>query len=126
MSPEQEIAPDKSTAPAKEAAPAVSRRGLRLTALAAVALAVAVVIIGITTRKMADARLREWTEKQAVPVVAIAVPDNRGNRTSLDLPGRLEAYSQAQIYSRVAGYLKEWKADIGSPVKVGQLLAEID
>ena len=44
----------------------------------------------------------------------------------VDLPGRLEAYSQAQIYARVSGYLKEWKADIGTPVKAGQLLAEID
>src|SRR4051812_31287327 len=106
--------------------PAVSRRGLRLAGLAALALAAAVVVIGIGTRKMADARLREWTEAQAVPVVAVAVPDNRGNRTSLDLPGRLEAYSQAQIYSRVSGYLKDWKGDIGSPVKAGDLLAEID
>ena len=110
----------------EQAPPAVSRRGLRLTGVAAVVIAAAVVIIGITTRKMADARLREWTEIQAVPVVAVAVPDNRGNRTSLDLPARLEAYSQAQIYSRVPGYLKEWTADIGAPVKAGQLLAEID
>ena len=109
-----------------ESIPAVSHRGLRLTGVAAVALAALVVFVGITTRKMADARLREWTETQAVPVVAVAVPDTRGNRTSLDIPGRLEAYSQAQIYSRVAGYLKEWKADIGTPVKAGQLLAEID
>jgi RND family efflux transporter MFP subunit len=110
----------------EQAPHAVSRRGLRLTGVAAVVIAAAVVIIGITTRKMADARLREWTEIQAVPVVAVAVPDNRGNRTSLDLPARLEAYSQAQIYSRVPGYLKEWTADIGAPVKAGQLLAEID
>ena len=85
-----------------------------------------IVVTGITTRRMADARLSEWTEKQAVPVVAVATPDTRGRATTIDLPGRLEAYSQAQIYARVSGYLKEWKADIGTPVKAGQLLAEID
>src|SRR5215813_2667644 len=106
--------------------PRASRRALRLGAIAAALLAAIVVVVGITTRKMADARLREWTERQAVPVVSAAVPDTRGNRTSLDLPGRLEAYAQAQIYSRVSGYLKTWTADIGSPVKAGQLLAEID
>jgi RND family efflux transporter MFP subunit len=106
--------------------PAVTRRGLRLTAFAVVAVAATIVIVGITTRKMADASLRQWTETQAVPVVAVTVPDTRANRTTLDIPGRLEAYSQAQIYSRVAGYLKDWKADIGSPVKAGQVLAEID
>src|SRR5215468_10950829 len=110
----------------QDTAPAASRRRLRLTGLAALGLAATVVVVGVTTRKMADARLRDWTETQAIPVVAVAVPESRGNRTSIDLPGRLEAYSQAQIYSRVAGYLKDWQADIGTPVKAGELLAEID
>jgi RND family efflux transporter MFP subunit len=75
---------------------------------------------------MADARLSQWTENQAVPTVAVITPDMRGKRTTIDLPGRLEAYSQAQMYARVGGYLKEWHVDIGAPVKAGQLLAEID
>jgi RND family efflux transporter MFP subunit len=104
----------------------LSRRGLRIAGLAAVALAAVVVGVGITTRKMADARLSEWTQNQALPVVAVITPDARGGRATIDLPGRLEAYSQAQIYARVSGYLKEWKVDIGTPVKTGQLLAEID
>jgi len=91
-----------------------------------IAVAVIVVVMGLTTRKMADAKLSEWTENQALPVVAVAVPDTHGPRTALDLPGRLEAYSQAQIYARVSGYVKEWKADIGTPVKANDLLAEID
>jgi len=62
----------------------------------------------------------------AVAVVAVAAPDTRGKPTAIDLPGRLEAYSQAQLYARVGGYLKNWKADIGTPVKAGQLIAEID
>jgi RND family efflux transporter MFP subunit len=82
--------------------------------------------MGITTRKMADAKLSEWTEDQAIPVVAVATPDTHGQKTTLDLPGRLEAYTQAQLFARVSGYLKYWKADIGTPVKAGDLLAEID
>ncbi len=97
-----------------------------MTALIAFALAAIVVIMGVTTRRMADARLIDWTEKQAVPTVAVAIRAERGRRTTLDLPGRLEAYSQAQLYARVSGYLKEWKADIGTPVKAGQVLAEIE
>jgi RND family efflux transporter MFP subunit len=106
--------------------PVLTRRGLRVTAVVAAVVAGAVVVMGITTRRMADARLSTWTENQAVPTVAVALPDARGKRTTIDLPGRLEAYSQAQLYARVSGYLKEWKADIGTPVKAGQLLAEID
>jgi RND family efflux transporter MFP subunit len=107
-------------------APALSRRKLRLAGLVMVVIAAIVVVMGITTRRMADARLNEWTDRVAIPTVAIAVPDDRGRRTTIDLPGRLEAYSQAQLYARVSGYLKEWKADIGTPVKAGQLLAEIE
>jgi RND family efflux transporter MFP subunit len=104
----------------------LSRRGLRITAIAAVAIAAVIVVQGITTRKMANARLSEWTEDRALPVVAVAIPDTTGKRTTIDLPGRLEAYSQAQLFARVSGYIKEWSVDIGAPVKVGQLLAEID
>jgi RND family efflux transporter MFP subunit len=104
----------------------VSRRGLTIATLAALGIAAVIVVMGITTRKMADAKLREWTENQAVPVVAVALPDTRGKRTTFELPGRLEAYTQAQIYARVGGYVKDWKVDIGTPVKAGDLLAEID
>ena len=104
----------------------VSRRGLTIATLGALGIAAVIVVMGITTRKMADAKLREWTETQAVPVVAVALPDTRGKRTTFELPGRLEAYTQAQIYARVGGYVKDWKVDIGTPVKAGDLLAEID
>jgi RND family efflux transporter MFP subunit len=108
------------------AAPVVSRRGLRIAAVSAVALAAGIILLGITSRRVADARLSQWTEDQARPVVAVARPDTRGTRSTIDLPGRLEAYSQAQIFARVSGFIKQWKADIGAPVKAGQLLAEID
>lgn len=108
------------------AQPGVSLRGLRIAAIAAAAVAAAIVITGINTRRMADARLREWTENQAVPVVAVALPDTQAERMTINLPGRLEAYAQAQIFARVSGYIKDWNADIGTPVKAGELLAEID
>jgi RND family efflux transporter MFP subunit len=104
----------------------LSRRGLRIAGIAAAAGAAVIVVTGISTRRMADARLSEWTESQAMPTVAVAIPDPQGKSATVDLPGRLEAYSQAQIYARVSGYLKAWDADIGAPVKAGQLLAEID
>jgi RND family efflux transporter MFP subunit len=106
--------------------PSVSRRGLWIAAGTAAAVAIIVVVMGLTTRHNADATLSEWTETQAVPVVAVALPDQHGRNAILALPGRLEAYSQAQIYARVSGYLKEWNADIGMSVKAGDLLAVID
>jgi RND family efflux transporter MFP subunit len=106
--------------------PELSRGKLRFAGATALVVLAVVVVTGITSRKAADARLTEWTEKQAVPVVSVATPDTHGQRAAIELPGRLEAYTQAQIFARVSGYIKEWKADIGTPVKVGQVLAVID
>ena len=61
-----------------------------------------------------------------MPTVAVAAPSRVENRAGLELPGRLEAYIRAPIYARVPGYLKSWKHDIGSRVKAGDVLAEID
>ena len=121
-----EVGPPAPEAPPPAAKPVLSRRALSIGAVSLVAIAALIVIIGVTTRRMADARLREWTEKEAVPVVAVAFPDSRSKSTRLELPGRLEAYTQAQMYARVSGYVKEWKVDIGTPVKAGDLLAVID
>jgi RND family efflux transporter MFP subunit len=45
---------------------------------------------------------------------------------TVELPGRLEAYSRAPLYARVSGYLKSWRVDIGAHVKSGALMAEIE
>jgi RND family efflux transporter MFP subunit len=58
--------------------------------------------------------------------VAVALPDARALNATLDLPGRLEAYSRAPIFARVSGYLKSWSADIGAKVTAGQVIAEIE
>ncbi len=107
------------------ATPALSRR-LRLAGVILALIAVTLVVIGIVSRASADARLQDWTEAQAVSTVAVVRPKASDTASSLDLPGRLEAYARAPIYARVGGYLKHWKADIGMPVKAGQLLAEIE
>jgi len=121
---QSEPSPAAPTPP--DTSPRLSRRGLYVAGLSFLGIVAVIVIMGITTRKMADAKLRQWTENQAVPVVAVARPDTHAKTTTLQLPGRLEAYTQAQIYARVNGYVKVWKADIGTPVKSGELLAEID
>jgi RND family efflux transporter MFP subunit len=41
-------------------------------------------------------------------------------------PSSPTGWVRAPIYARVPGYLKSWKHDIGSKVKAGDLLAEID
>ncbi len=89
-------------------------------------LAVTVVAYGLGSRAAQSSRLRDLTEAQAVPTVALVAPIHAENHSGLDLPGRLEAYIRAPIYARVPGYLKSWKYDIGSKVKAGDVLGEID
>jgi RND family efflux transporter MFP subunit len=103
---------------------AVSRR-LTVVGSAFALLAIAVVAYGLGTRQAQNASLRDVTEAQAVPVVALVTPASVSNNATLDLPGRLEAFIQAPIYARVPGYLKSWKYDIGAKVKAGDVLAEI-
>ena len=104
----------------------VSRRKLGIFGVVAVIGAVLLVITGIRSREEANAKLRDWTDNQAVPTVAVVLPDAKVLNATLDLPGRLEAYYRAPIFARVSGYLKSWSADIGAKVKAGQVIAEIE
>ena len=104
----------------------ISPAKLRLAALAFVVVAVLIVASGIAIRTSNAARLSERASDVSVPTVSVVAPGTANGSGTLELPGRIEAYSRAPIYARVSGYVKSWKVDIGSPVKAGQLLAEID
>ena len=101
-------------------------RQLRLAGIVAAVIVLIIVVAGLSLRASDNEQLRNWTEEQAIPSVVIIKPGMQGDTPTLDLPGRLEAYSRASLYARVSGYLKSWKVDIGTPVKAGQLLAEIE
>jgi RND family efflux transporter MFP subunit len=109
-----------------EQSPAVSRRKLGIFGVLAGIALVVVVITGIRAREQSGEKLREWTDDQAVPTVAVTRPDAKITNPTIDLPGRLEAYQRAPIFARVQGYLKSWSADIGARVKAGQVIAEIE
>ncbi len=113
------MSPDRSS-------PLPVPRRLRLAAVVAAVLAVLVVVYGLVSRAAQNSRLHDETEEQAIPSVAVVAPAQVENQSGLELPGRLEAFIRAPIYARVPGYLKTWKHDIGSKVKAGDVLAEID
>ena len=109
-----------------EPKPPASRRKLGILGVVAVAGALTVVVTGIRAREDTNVKLKEWTEDQSAPAVAVIYPDPGALSSSLDLPGRLEAYYRAPIFARVNGYVKSWNADIGARVKAGDVIAEID
>jgi len=107
-------------------ASAPSRRTLAVVGLVLLLLAIVMVAIGVTSRRSQAARLEQRAQAQAVRSVTVISPQPVGESAALDLPARIEAWSRAPIYARVSGYLKSWSADIGTRVKAGQLLAEIE
>jgi membrane fusion protein (multidrug efflux system) len=109
-----------------EQPPTVSRRKLGIFGVVALIGAGLIVATGIRAREDQGSKLREWTDNQAVPTVAVAFPNARALNPTLELPGRLEAYYRAPIFARVSGYLKSWSADIGAKVRAGQVIAEIE
>jgi RND family efflux transporter MFP subunit len=102
-----------------------SQRQRRILIVVAV-LVIAAVLLGIGTRIQAQAALRRATDEAAVAVVATIKPNVDGAVEEVVLPGNVQAFADAPIYARSTGYLRRWLVDIGSKVKKGQLLAEID
>jgi RND family efflux transporter MFP subunit len=101
-------------------------RGLRIAGIVAAVVALVVVVHGVVTRAAEDSRLHDWTEAQSIPTVAVAPPLRGSNESHLELPGRLQAFTSAPIYARVAGYVKSWQYDIGTRVKAGDVLAVLE
>ena len=104
--------------------PAPRRRYRHLWGLLIVALILAT--WGEVHRVLARSTLRQRTADEATLIVATVAPTRSAAGEELVLPGAVQAYSEARIYARTNGYLKSWSVDIGSTVKKGQLLAEID
>ncbi len=88
--------------------------------------AAGIVVSGILQRVHAHAAVSTETAAMAVPLVNVVSPQRTAPSHELVLPGNVEPYMTAPIYSRTSGYVKKWYVDIGARVKTGQLLAEID
>jgi RND family efflux transporter MFP subunit len=84
-------------------------------------------MVFVLLRKMhAQTELKSQTQAMAVPTVLVTKPVLGAATVHLVLPGTVQAYIQSTVYAQVTGYLKRWLVDIGTPVKQGQLLAEIE
>ncbi len=105
--------------------PAPPRKALLLIGLVLLLLLVAGLIVMLT--RMRDSRvLADETERDSIPTVAVVHPTEEKPDEQLVLPGSLLAYEESPIYARTNGYLLRWYKDIGSRVKQGELLADID
>jgi RND family efflux transporter MFP subunit len=81
---------------------------------------------GIRSRLAAEKGLEEKVRSSAIGQVEVIHPKAGSTAQEIELPGTTEAFTEAPIYARTSGYLKQWSFDIGARVRRGQLLAEIE
>jgi RND family efflux transporter MFP subunit len=98
---------------------------LKVWGVVAAVVAVAVAVSGIALRLYRQHEAAQWAIDQDVRTVQLVTLSGAKSGT-LILPGDVQSWTNAQIYARVSGYLKKWYVDIGTPVKAGQLLAELE
>ncbi len=111
--------------PTSTPASASSKWLVLFVAIAAGAIGVTV-YRGLHDRVAADTLLKSETERSAIPAVKVVSPKAGAPMQEIALPGNVQAFSETPIYARTNGYLKAWYFDIGSHVRQGQLLAEIE
>lgn len=105
------------------------RQILRRTRLAALVVVLLLAAGGARTLwlRHANARVLEaGTAERAVTYVKLGQPRSGAGSAVMLLPGTLQGAAQSPVAARASGYLKRWTKDIGSRVKRGELLAEID
>jgi RND family efflux transporter MFP subunit len=81
---------------------------------------------GIQSRIDAEKGLEKRVTLSSAAVVSVVHPIQGSEDQAIELPGNTQAFTEAPIYARTSGYLREWYFDIGAHVKRGQLLAEIE
>ena len=111
-----------------EVPPASHGRDPRIRRYVLIAVGVAVVLAawGILSRLYARVVLERAAADAAIFTVATIHPSRGPGSDLLVLPGSVQAFYEAPIYARTSGYLRAWYTDIGTAVKKGQVLAEID
>jgi len=84
------------------------------------------VFAGMKPRLLQRAQVAEDTRELALPSVGVVHPAPASTTTPMVFSGELKPLTEASIYARASGYVREWKAELGAHVVSGQLLANLD
>ena len=105
--------------------PAPPRKALMLIGIVLLLLVVGA-LITMLLRIRSSHVLADETQRESIPTVAVVHPTAEKPDEDLVLPGSLQPYEESPVYARTNGYLLRWYKDMGSRVKQGELLADID
>jgi RND family efflux transporter MFP subunit len=116
--------PDEKPAPVD-----LGRRGLsRATVISGFGLTILIAVVtfwGIHARSVSDAALAKESRAAAIPSVDVVHPSMGTASDEVVLPASVQGFIDSPVYARTSGYLLHWYADIGTRVKKGELLADI-
>jgi len=120
---------DLQPAGAPDAGDEAQRRRVGRGARVATVIVLVLLAIGAgrtIVARLANARVLEaGAQERTQTYVKVATPKLAAGQDVV-LPGTLQGWVQAPIAARSSGYVKRWTHDIGSTVKKGELLAEIE
>ena len=104
--------------------------GLTITALVIglVLLLAGAFVAGYVPLRKRDATVRAEADERAraLPSMEVIRVGRAAGENDIQLPGTMQAITEAPILARADGYLKRRLVDIGDRVMAGQVLAEID
>ena len=116
--------PDEKSTPVN-----LARRGFnRAAMISGFGFAVLIAIVtfwGIHTRSVTGTALAKETRAAAISSVDVVHPSLSAASYEVVLPASVQGFIDSPVYARTSGYLLHWYADIGTHVKKGELLADI-
>jgi len=121
--------PSHHDAHASAAPPVTPMSGLRLRNYAigaALALLLLLVLTMLPRHAVSRELLADAAARDSAPTVQVAMVSCAAAGSALTLPGTVQPLHESAIYARVGGYVRRWNADIGTLVRQGAVLAEID
>src|SRR5437588_8540441 len=103
-----------------------AKLGTYVISAALLVIFIVVIGFGFISRRKAEADLTRATAAASIATVNVVYPKAGAPTDEIVLPGNTQAFTDAPIFARTNGYVKSWHVDIGTRVKKGQLLAEIE
>jgi RND family efflux transporter MFP subunit len=120
------VSPAPPPGPSATPPPDAPRR-LRLTAMVVLVGMVAALVLGIAPRVGRQKRVAAVVAgNTAVPMVSVTTVQPAPGASTVSLPGTLTPIETAPIFARATGYIRRILVNIGSRVRQGDLLAEIE
>jgi RND family efflux transporter MFP subunit len=116
--------PDEISAAADLAPPGFNRAAV-ISGIGFAILIAVVTFWGIHSRSVSVAALAKETRTAAIPSVDVVHPSLGSASSEVALPASVQGFIDSPVYARTSGYLLHWYADIGTHVKKGELLADI-